>query len=246
MSNKNERKEKGTDKREPYRVELKDHFELDPIYRCSYIDSDKLCRNITKVFKSIFEDYRGCVFNPAGKDGCNSYISLFFYHTDCSGDGHYAVSRPSIEKYNKDDVIARMRAHDRILNNSDKYMLTEDGKDIITPLLTHNYYNGGNPKWGSIVSDFAERNTFDPYNRNVNQLTIVNFIDLTKIIEFLYGSKDEDGNVKEYYIRVSAINNGYNNDPNTKVYTLEVLEPIVPTLVNLATKIGIRNNSFII
>ena len=206
---------KTEDTRERFEIELEENLEFKPIGEFKITTSSDLAALANEVFKNIFEDYNGIIFEPSGEPS----FSLIFDHKDHDEDATVGV-RPMFNSKiaDKADVVERLRQRDNMYNYGAKYEATEDLKDAVEKLLVPNLYNGGKPRWGQIIADFSERSGYNIYNQGViEQYTKVSGISAKRLVALLYGYKDEEGDTYDYEVRVlgkagiSAFNGASNN-----------------------------------
>lgn len=191
--------------REPLKLEI----EAEPfngIASTKYVTSSDLCRYATELFKGVFADCEGTMFDIMGNIPT---LSVIFNHGVYDKDKRVALFREGAVDSSA-NLIQRYRNRDRLLNNGDRYLLTEDGKDIFRDLLIPQAYNNGKPNWGKVVVEFSENTQQRIYGLSQNpQYTKVGFIDLAKFAALIWGSKDENNDSFAYQFNiVRAMNSG--------------------------------------
>lgn len=181
----------------PYAVNVEPvHFEPDS--EGKYLTSIELCELTRDIFKVAFANFYGCKFEFI--QGVPS-ISLFFSHIDAPENGVVATER-SGAKVTGQNVIDATRNRDNLMRNGDRYVLTEDGLDIIKPLLLPQYYNKGKVDQKRFVSEVSDSNQASMFSQaSAVQVTKVAGIDPRRIAAMIWGEKDEDGLV-DYGISV--------------------------------------------
>jgi len=213
-----------------------------------YITSVELCQYANEYFEKIFEDFEGSTFDYAS--GGIPYISLYFNHIVDRQEGKlYACDRPT-GKGLGNSVIERSRRRDNQLQNGDRYYLTDDGKDIIIPMLLPRLFNGGKPDLKRIVTDVYETPSGFGYfgNQGATQNTKVVGIDIKKIAAIKWGSKDpETGDIYDYGFEIKG-ESGRNVFPGSKsVHILTIMQANNTELETTYSKLGIMvGNSNII
>lgn len=183
-----------TVERQPYVLEVEPmDFVADAEVKIT--TSNELCKLTNEYFRAAFADYEGCKFEMS-----SGYptLTLVFNHCEHKEGNVYACEMSS-GKTVGNSVIDRSRAYDRLAKEGDRYLITEDGKDIIKPLLAPRYANNGNPQWGNIVAETSERQMYGPGV----QFTRVIGIDPKAICALIYGKK-EDGSWLDYAVEVKA------------------------------------------
>lgn len=186
-------------KREPYKISI-DHPKFMADYEGKFVTSLELCQMTRDIFKAAFADFYGCKFEFLQGTGV-PMITLLFSHVD-SPEGQAVATERSSAKTTGSSVIDKTRSRDHLLKEGDRYVLTEDGLDVIKPLLLPQFYNKGkvDPKrFVSAVSDINQTSMFA--QANAVQLTQVSGIDPKKIAAMIWGDRDEDGLV-DYGITV--------------------------------------------
>lgn len=219
--------------RTPYVLEVEPSpFEADA--EVKILTSNELCRLANQYFRAAFADYEGCFFEMS--QGAPT-ITLAFNHAKHTEDGVYAVDMPANNKVGN-SVLERTRAYDRLVKEGDRYHITEDGKDIIKPLLAPRYFNNGNPNWGTIVTDYIDRPTSYYVPQGGVQLTRIIGIDPKAICAILFGKK-EGGSWLDYAVEVKAdlsARNGFGvTAPN---YVLNITKAYNDNITKTYEKLG--------
>lgn len=198
MKNSNSNK---NDERVPFEVSLQEPLKLDVIAETAYIFSSDFCKSISELYRNVFADFEGCIFETA--NGIPT-VSLIFNHGQYDEGATVACSRLG-DKTVGSSIIDRTRSRDRQLTEGDRYYLTDDGKDAIKQILIPRIYNNGNPNWKTIVSDWTDRNVNTMYTfQQPVQYTKIAFCDLNRLCSILYGDKDSDGNKVEYDVTIKS------------------------------------------
>lgn len=191
--------EKKTETRTPYEVTV-EPMDFTADFSGKFMSSIEFCRLANEFFKAAFADFEGSVFEMS--QGMPS-LTLYFNHAE--KDGVKAVERIASAKFGS-TILDRTRARDAQMKDGDRYHITEDGIDIIKPLLQGRYKNTnqGKVNWKNIVSDVVDRTAANMYNNNVVQMTKISGIDPRQICQLIYGSKDENGKYIDYGVEVKA------------------------------------------
>ena len=237
---------KNPEARTPYTVDLEEPVAFEADDAGKYMSSLEFCKLVNEYFHLCFADYYGSKF--VMNQGFPT-ITLHFIHKDDANPGeHLATSRKSAKEVNN-DLIARTRQRDITLREGDRYWLTEDGIDVIKPLLTSAKYNGGKPDWSSIVSETAYRNNWNMAQPAL-QLTSVSGIDPRNLCAKLFGYKDEEtGSIVDYGVMVlkdmSAPTSipGVARDP---IYAIRINKAYTDVLKKTYEKFGFDTGSGII
>lgn len=191
--------------RTPYTVHFEQRPKLAYVGKSVYITSNELCQIANEVFHATFADYEGCCLEFG--QGGDPTVSLFFNHGQYEEGQHVAVSRNTANKA-VSETLSRIRLRDQLMKDGDRYFVTDDGKDIITKLLTNRAFNNNKPNWGVLAAEHVDKNMYNMYNMQpVPQLTKIMQIDLNRLVAFIFGRKDEDGSDIDYVVTVSGLIN---------------------------------------
>lgn len=197
-------------------ISIPDDKKLDfsALYDCKIMESVALCGLVSTMFHAAYSDFEGCDFqvpmlnqnqpNP----NLIPTINLYFNHREQTpGAGQYRGVTKVIDDRTKNDVLRQIRVHDRKIQEGDRYYLTEEGKDGITPYLVDIAAikkNNGEYNWAKIVSLVSDPASPMMGIPNVPaQYTQVRFIDPVKILKAVFGDKDENGGRLEYLLQVT-------------------------------------------
>lgn len=196
MSNQNEET-----KREKFKIEVESPLDFPSIAKTAYVSSNDFCKTVSELFKGVFADFEGCIFDATNGEPT---VSLMFNHGKYDDDAICACELAGA-KASGSSIIDRTRNRDRQLAEGDRYYLTEDGKDAILSLLTARAFNNGNPNWRTIVSEWQDRSISNMYNYGATtQYTKVSNISLQRLCGLIYGDKDEDGDRIEYSVNIAS------------------------------------------
>ena len=203
---------KPEEKREPFVAELDESLPFKYDAQASILTSTALGSAINEYFKAVFADCEGCkiVSNQRGLS-----VSLVFKHIPAERRDpnlHYGVELSTARK-TSNQTLDRIRTRDFSVLHGDRYSLTQDGEDIIKPLIIRNnsyFSQNGKILWGSILSEIAEPvygNSM--YGMRTEQYTLVSGIDINAVCSILYGKKDAEGNAVVYEVSLrGALNAG--------------------------------------
>jgi hypothetical protein len=190
-------------KRTPYKIEF-EHEDFGEDYKGKYMSSITFCKKFSDIMRETFANYAGCEMEPVKTPmGEIPMISAYFTHMDKIPEGnngdalHLATSRDSANKVGS-TIIDNMRARDNVRNNGDAFVITDDGKDILLPLLMYKYYNGGKPNWKQIT---VEVTMPDKWNRPA-QYTKVFGLDPDRVASFIWGNKNKNGEFIDYGVAI--------------------------------------------
>lgn len=238
-----ETKKSTVDERTPYVLEV-DPIGFEADAEVKILTSNEFCKLVNEYFKGAFADYEGCYFNMIQG---NPSVTLVFNHCKHEEGRNYAVEMAG-EKKVSNSVIERSRSYDRLLREGDRYHITDDGKDIITKLLTPHYFNNGKPNWGNIVVEYTERPMYGGMQGGI-QMTKVNGIDPSAMCAIIYGKKDEEGSYLDYGVEVKdnlSARNGNYGFATAANYVLSITRAYNEHIKNTYEKLGYGIGSGII
>lgn len=192
--------QENTTQRKKFEIEVKEPLQFDAIASVKFITSDELCKLASELFKSVFADFEGCIFETTQQG--EPTLSLIFNHGEYDEGAVVACERGG--KSSGSTILDRTRRRDIALAEGDRYYLTEDGKDVVKDLLIPREYNNGNPNYKRVVSEFVDRSVVNQFNvGQLPQYTKVSFISLDRVASLLFGVK-VDNDIKEYSVRIGA------------------------------------------
>lgn len=191
--------------RETFKINIEDHEPFNPIAASKYITSSDFCKLTSTLFHSVFNDFEGCRF-IAGQN-VQPTIDFIFNHGSYDKGAILGVQRYENGDNSSSDVLSKLRNRDNMLKNGDRYYLTDDGKDVIKPLLTRERFNNGNPNWKGIVSEWQDRGPVSSYYYSQAPVyTKVSYIDLKRLCQLIFGGKDGD-DVLDYDVSIKGVMN---------------------------------------
>jgi len=234
MANQNEE-----NKREPFVVEVDQHYDFDAIADTKFITSNELCKMISDLLKNVFADYEGCMFEV--NQGMEPTIALVFNHGDYSNSELSCACERLGSKQVGNTIIDNARRRDLYNRNGDRFYLTEDGQDFVKQYITRRMYNNGNLDYKRIVSEIVDRGQVNmAFQQQFNQFTKVSYVSIDRLCALLFGTDEENGDRAEYMVSVSApINSGY----NTVNYVLNITKVSAKEISNFCNKIGVNMQS---
>lgn len=226
-------------KREPFKVEIDEHYPFDSIAASKFITSNELCKMVSDLLKGVFADYEGCIFET--NQGMEPTIGLFFNHGDYSNSDQPVACEKFGTKQVGNTIIDRGRARDLYNRNGDRYYLTEDGQDFVRSLIARRLYNNGNIDFKRVVSEVIDRGPVTTsFMQNTVQLTKVSYISVDRLCGLLFGTDEENGDRVEYTVAISApLNAGY----GVTDYVLNITRISAKELSTFCNKIGVNTQA---
>lgn len=185
----------------PFEIQVGEHMEFAGVNANMLISSNELGKAASELFRSVFADFEGCIYEIP--QGSTPYFSLVFNHGVYDENVHTACSRAGETKGDQGSVLARIRYRDAQITNGDRYLINDDGKDVVIPLLVPRMYNNGNPNWKAIVTEYSE-GPVGIYGYRGPQYTKIAYIDPDRLCGLLFGNKLEDGTRVEYHTSIFA------------------------------------------
>jgi len=235
---------------EEYRIEVSSHEPFNYLTKTSYIDSVTLCKKVSDLFKAAYADCYGSTFDVV--PGQNAFmISLYFDH-DNHGDDVIAVSRDASTSNERNSTLKRTRSFARRLAEGDRFHITQDGISGLTPFMmdakdARFIYKKNNKQYGApdvvnwddnrVVSETAD--SAYGYGNAPQQLTKISYIDLGKIVELIYGAKDENGGKLVYLPRILRKMPSFAGSIGSDNYMLAIDCISDTNIADLANKMGI-------
>lgn len=226
-------------KREMFRMEPA-NMPFKAMADTTFIMHSNLAKFVNYYFHQVFADYEGCKFVGGGQEPT---LELYFNHGEYGEKVRTACERVTAKVGN--DWLARSRARDFIARQGDRYTLTDDGKDALVNLLTHQKYNNGNPNFNNIISEITERDGISNYytNQTPKTFTCVSFISLNRICALLFGDKFEDEAV-EYDCKVAAIRPSFGAmSPNGGEFIYMITRVTRKVVADFYNELGIGQSS---
>ena len=243
MSNANANQRKP--ERVPFKIELTEHLPFNGMATTEFVSSNDFGKAVSDLFRNVFADFEGCIFEVPQNTQLPPYYSLIFNHGDYDENATVACERANGAKNNGDDVLARIRYRDTMLNNGDRFILNDDGKDAIKPLLLSRLFNGGNPNWKNITGDYTEGQQ-GLYGYQGMQYTKVSFIDPDRLATLLYGEKEKDGDSNvDYHVSIFGPMNNLAGQMNSN-YMLSIIRVSEKEVGAAYEKLGLGSVSRII
>lgn len=238
MSEQNE-----TTKREKFAIEPDEFFEFGGIAETSFMTSRELSSMAADLFRSVFSDFEGVTFDvspsPNGNGGKEAYLSIIFNHNENEVEGKVKGCKPNGVESSGSSVLDRVRARDNRLREGDRYILTDDAKDVVKSLLVPRAFNNGNVNWKNITTEIADQGPSSLYYRpDSPKYTKVFYIDLNRLCGLLFGSKDGDDDLV-YDVRLAAAVPSFGGIPGNN-YILNIIKVSEKNIKEFCSKIGLE------
>jgi hypothetical protein len=210
-----------------------------------YMNSVELCEKISSIMKSVFVDFEGCRMIPVPNSPIGQ-LQLQFYFNHREADvpaGMYKAVTKDGKNEASNQTLAAIRRHDRLLNEGDRYFLTDDGKSGLKKFFFDGatvFEKDGSVKWNRVCAEVSDSaNQFMP-TQLPQQLTQVSFIDPVKFVTMLYGASDEDGEGWVYNISVKrSMPNAMGYGNNSANFVLGIDRISVAQTKKLAAQYGL-------
>lgn len=238
---------KNAEERKPYAPELEEPLKFEHDVQASILTSTQLGDKINEYFRLVFPgDYEGCKFEIV-KNVISP--SLIFRHPKHVEGEVYGVEMSSAKKTNN-STLNRIRTRDFQAQYGDRYSLTQDGEDVIKPLLQRQHIqNNGKVNWSAVISEYSEPTYGNFYSMKNEQYTKVSGLDINLLCSVLFGRKDADGNKVIYLVDMKGTLNqniGYNVVGANQVYILWINRINYDKLCETYNALGIGSVSSII
>lgn len=172
-------------------ISLKEHLEFPGTLKTNITTSQSLAELINGVLRNVLSDYEGC-FIGVDQNGLN--LTLYFTDKGEATEGQIKVlknmtktpvkSAPVIEKIHALSMYSR----------SNMFTLTDDAKEVISGIMDV----PGNAKinWSNCVTEVTV--PVNNYGQAYNVTVKVSGVSINKILQIVYGTKDEDGKYVQY------------------------------------------------
>lgn len=235
---KNQNQESGREKeREEFKIIVDDLETLPSVAETGYILSSEILKKVSELFKSVFADFEGCIFEVSNGEPT---ISLVFNHGQYDEDARVGCYRLGGNTTGT-SIIERRRNQDQQMLEGDRYYLTEDAKDVVKKLLIPRLYNNGNINWKTIVSDYSERTVENFYTmpQQIKPYTKVSGISLNRLLNarLICSDRNEKGEKVEYGATLAAPLNYMNSQQGTN-YVLTITTITLDNLNKIYEKLG--------
>jgi len=223
--------------RVPYEVSM-DPIDFEADCDMKFLSSNEFCKLANEYFRAAFSDFIGTTF-----DFVQGYPSVSLYFTHADTDGTRAVQRAD-KKESGSSLLDKTRSRDLMYREGDRFMITDDGIDVIKPILLPKIYNNGKPNWKNIISDIVDRSAANLFNPNAQQqITKISMIDPRAILGILYGKKSGNSYV-DYGIQVCgdlSFKNGLMPGATNSNYVLSITRAYDGHLKKTYERFGIAN-----
>lgn len=242
------------DVHEEAHIVFEENVPFEPIADVKYLSSREFLQTVTLAMKSVYADYEGCKLVTVN-NGQNYVIFYFNHNPNPNSAGIVALTAEAPgTNTTKNTTLRSIRLADSYRTNGEKFYLTEDGKSTIRDLLVAGnltFQQNGKVKWDKVVFETSDPNPqYSAYNRNMQMLTAVSYIDTNKLAALMYGDeKDANGYSKWEYVvstvhslQPSSIPNGASFGIRGDVM-LRIERISADETRKLATKLGVQQAS---
>jgi hypothetical protein len=193
--------------RKPYTIDLEEHLPFNGVASTAIITSKQFCSCLNELFHQVFADYEGSKF-IIPQNGGRPTIDLVFNHGNYE-NADLPVACENATKPNagkgQNSILEIARGRDRLMKEGDRFYLTQDGQDIIKPLLDPYHFNRGKINWGNIIFPTTDgNNMMQIYGYRQQQYSEVTGLDLNRLADLLYGVKDKDGKIYQNHVDIKA------------------------------------------
>ena len=196
--NQNNKTNTETKEQKGYKLNYLEFERFAPTKAEKIITTQRLAKMLNARLKPAFQDYRGSFIEPL-QNGAISVTLLFNQLStdkiDTSEDAPAVAFLPaeSLRATGK-NIAERNRALANEMNNGRKYHISDEAKSAFEDLIA------GNPNkinWNNIAGENYQKQgwTQEGY-------CYIKGIDIIKVLEIIYGSKDMDTGAKSYYYPV--------------------------------------------
>lgn len=179
------------EERTPYEIEIPTE-DFAPDSESKFLTSTELCNIVNSIMRAAFKDFYGSKFELSANG--QPSISLHFSHIDAEEGDTVATVRSGAKSIGN-SVIDRTRARDHAMIEGDRYMVSEDGKDVIKKLLFPYLYNKGKVNWKNITQETTDGSNSNMFYQRPQPLTKITGIDPKRVCGMIWGTSDEEGAV---------------------------------------------------
>ena len=182
------------EKKEPLTLQFEEFDEFEGTIVSKIINTHSLAKKVNARLSGIFKDYRGCYIQPIPTGGGIS-VTLVFNQLPLS-DVHEddIVAFKCIEAARGTGSIAeRSRILTNGMRNGRKFQITDDAANAIGAL----FRDPARINWNNASGEKYDQNGMMRDGSN-----FITGLDINKVLEMIYGSKNENGDIIYYNMDV--------------------------------------------
>lgn len=174
-----------------HKIQIINHDEFSDVVQTALITTHELCTKANSIFKTCFSDYEGCIIEPT-PDPFNPFRLRLFFTIKPKEEGKiHCLEKVGFEK--GDNAYQRL-SNFNIMQKNKTYNVTDAAKEALEDFI--NVPQGKKIQWNQICVECSAGNNI--YGRNTIYMAV--YIDLLKLIKFMYGTKEADGSRIDYQI----------------------------------------------
>lgn len=194
-----------TTEAEIFKINIEEHQSFDGIVETKYISSGEFCKLVADLFRAVYADFEGCAFeiNQQGQ----SSIGVYFNHSEPKNDPQgrpNGVTRTMPDKGGnlKNETVRRIRNHDSLNRNGDRYFLTDQGAEGLSDFVFDYLFSkkDGKINWDKITAEVGQRQTY--FGQQSVVYTKISLLDPNKLAAMIFGTTDEEGDNLCYSVNV--------------------------------------------
>lgn len=182
-------------KDEEFKVDVTQYEPFPNLMDIGSLSTATLMKKVNGFFKQVYKDYAGCRITPL-PNGAGLNTELFFTklqqeNPEPATEYAFTENAPGqdspIEMLNKLNSIARV-------NQRKMFYITKEGKDLLSKFFPGN----GKVDWSQVIGETTENIGFTSCT-----YAIVGGLDIIKILPYLFGDKDDEGNWYNYQLNIA-------------------------------------------
>lgn len=185
-------------KKEPFKIVVSRKEPFLPTQEVVVTTSMDFCKKANALFKAAYQDFYASGFRVLQNGGVS--LILFFNIPEGGYDDTLPHAFEPIGKSKNESIVKRLSIiTDVSLNPSKTVVMTKDGKDGLTPFL--GLPKGKDPQWEKRYRMVQSSANY----RSGQLLMAVDYIDSIKVIEEIYGYKDDDNIFGSYSYKIEVV-----------------------------------------
>ena len=189
MSNEEKKEQKGL-----LKLEFTEFDEFDGTIASKIINTHSLAKKVNARLGVIFKDYRGCYIQPTPTGGGISVTLIFNQLSPAEIGEDDILAFRSIESNRGHGTIAeRSRTITNGMRNGRRFQITDDGANALGQL----FRDPARINWNNASGEKYDQNGMFREGSN-----FVTGLDINKVLEMIYGSKNENGDIIYYNLGI--------------------------------------------